>query len=274
MQEPVIVKAAAIAKGYRVVPDWLMCRTEITPGAKLVYAVLLAYGRKDDYAYPSQERLSADIGISGWRQVSRYISELKNNHLILINRKNRQKQNHYFFLVHPWMNLSESELKLMSRHVISDMSEVYPDMTNTTYQNVQFRRSDMTNPTGLTCHLRHIRHDNYDISEGSTPYILNIKLNNKLNTRGDVDNSSDSKKQNGENKMASIKLPITIEDEVKTAKELIERSLRKEKKGFGFDWAAKFLAKHDKETLVNLIKSDVSNVFGRELPNMDKNKIV
>jgi hypothetical protein len=87
------------------IPNWLCCRYEISQGAKLCYARLAQYAGKDGSCYPSQESLSAELGVSE-RTVRDYIGELKQEKLIDVKQRGLQHANEYFFLVHPWMELA------------------------------------------------------------------------------------------------------------------------------------------------------------------------
>lgn len=83
------------------VPNWLMERPEISPGAKLCFARLCQYAGRDGRAYPSYETLAASLGV-GRRQAIRYAQELERMELIQIVKK-PGSANHFRFLKHDWM---------------------------------------------------------------------------------------------------------------------------------------------------------------------------
>jgi DNA-binding transcriptional MocR family regulator len=57
------------------IPNALMSYEGLSAGAKLLWARLAQYAGKDGACYPSQQRLSSDMGLSV-RQVQRYLKEL------------------------------------------------------------------------------------------------------------------------------------------------------------------------------------------------------
>ncbi|MDA8083861.1 MAG: helix-turn-helix domain-containing protein [Nitrospiraceae bacterium] len=84
------------------IPNWLLKRTEISPGAKLCYARLAQFAGKDGECFPGQSTLASEIG-TGERQVRRYLSELEESELIETVQAGLHQTNHYRFLWHPWM---------------------------------------------------------------------------------------------------------------------------------------------------------------------------
>jgi hypothetical protein len=52
------------AKGFTMVPNHVLVSDQVSPGAKLAYAMLLKYAWQDDFCYPGQERLAKDMGVS------------------------------------------------------------------------------------------------------------------------------------------------------------------------------------------------------------------
>ncbi len=85
------------------VPNWLLRRTEINSTDKLVYAKLCQYAGKDGKCYPSQERLSEDLGFSA-RHVRNSIGNLIRLKLIVVVRNNFNYNNAYRFLKHEWQD--------------------------------------------------------------------------------------------------------------------------------------------------------------------------
>ena len=90
------------------IPEWLEGRTEISPGAKLVYARLRRFAGRDGLAYPKIETLSEAVGCP-LRTVKRYLQELKDLGLIHTIRRGLSKSNVYKFPVHEWMGLFNVE---------------------------------------------------------------------------------------------------------------------------------------------------------------------
>lgn len=101
------------------IPNWLMCRVEISGGAKLVYARLAQFAGKNGKAFPKQLTLSVEIGI-GERQLRRNIKELIEIGLIGVVQQGLGLPNYYEFYTHEW--LSGPEWTYMSGQERSDMS--------------------------------------------------------------------------------------------------------------------------------------------------------
>jgi len=91
------------------VPNWLMCRKEISLGAKLVYARLSQYAGRDGRAFPKQETLSEQLGLSQ-RQTKRYVSELVKHSLINSEKQGLGKPSIYTFNHHEWMCVTRHNL--------------------------------------------------------------------------------------------------------------------------------------------------------------------
>jgi hypothetical protein len=85
-----------------MVPNWLMCRTEISMGAKVLYARLMQYAGDDGLCFPGQDELSQALGVSE-RNVRNYLAELIAHKLIEKVRTGLRKTNRYYFLDHRWL---------------------------------------------------------------------------------------------------------------------------------------------------------------------------
>jgi hypothetical protein len=104
-----------------LVPNWLMPRKEISPGAKLCYGRLAQYAGKKAVAYPRQRVLAEELGVSD-RQIRSYIRELAYPPLhpdgmrdyaplIEVVQLGLKKANRYFFLDHPWIQEGQQRAK-------------------------------------------------------------------------------------------------------------------------------------------------------------------
>lgn len=71
------------------VPVFILGRTDVSWGAKMLFGVLHRYVRRGREAFPSIERLSDDLGATPRRTVQRWISELEGAGLITIERTGR-----------------------------------------------------------------------------------------------------------------------------------------------------------------------------------------
>jgi hypothetical protein len=92
------------------IPNWLLARSELSLGAKVVYARLSQFAGEGGVAYPRIAVLAAAIGMSRGA-TDKYLRELVN--LKLIMREARRSPcgdtecNNYYFLTHKWMGLDE-----------------------------------------------------------------------------------------------------------------------------------------------------------------------
>jgi len=105
------------------VPEWLMEREEISPGAKLCYARLARFAGKDGHCFPKRDKIAKGIGVSD-RQVGRYISELCNYNLIEYKKMGLGKPNEYRFLLHEWMDNVLTDRTDVSSPIRTDMSSL------------------------------------------------------------------------------------------------------------------------------------------------------
>ena len=86
------------------IPNWLLERSEISVGAKVVYARLAQYAGKDGVAFPKIPELAEAIG-TPIRTLQRYLTELKDNDLIeTVYHREKCQASDYFFLEHEWMD--------------------------------------------------------------------------------------------------------------------------------------------------------------------------
>jgi biotin operon repressor len=82
----VIIEDEALAAGFTQIPNLVLRRADLQPGAKLTYMVLLSYAWQQDHAYPGQDRLAADMGVSE-RSVITYLKQLQETGLVTIRRR-------------------------------------------------------------------------------------------------------------------------------------------------------------------------------------------
>ena len=87
-------------------PNWLLCRTEVSPGAKLAYARLMQFAGRKGKCHPKQASIADELGVSS-RQVRDYLAELEQHGLIESER--HWKLRHYFFTWHPWIGEDDSQ---------------------------------------------------------------------------------------------------------------------------------------------------------------------
>jgi DNA-binding transcriptional ArsR family regulator len=81
--------------GFTQVPNAILRSAAITPAAKITYAMLLSYAWQNNFCFPGQERLAADIGVSD-RSVRTYLKELEAAGLLRIKQQGQGRPNLYF----------------------------------------------------------------------------------------------------------------------------------------------------------------------------------
>jgi hypothetical protein len=86
-----------------MIPNWLLCRPEVSAGAKLTYARLCQFSGRDGLCFPRQTTLAAELGVSD-RAVRNYLRELEEFQLVEVDQPGLQQSNRYAFLAHPWIN--------------------------------------------------------------------------------------------------------------------------------------------------------------------------
>ena len=81
-------------KGFTQVPNHILESRKLSPGAKLAYAMLLKYAWQNDFCFPGQDSLAADMGVSR-QSANTYIKELEKKDFIAIKRQGQGKPNIY-----------------------------------------------------------------------------------------------------------------------------------------------------------------------------------
>ena len=91
---------AATLRGFTQVPNFVLESQKVSPGAKLVYTMLLKYAWHNNFCYPGQERLATDMGVTS-RSVISYMQELQREGFVLVERRGQGKPNLYELLLKP-----------------------------------------------------------------------------------------------------------------------------------------------------------------------------
>ncbi len=81
-------------KGFTQVPNALLRHKSISPGAKLVYTMLLSYAWQNDFCFPGQETLAEDMGVTS-RSVRTYLKELEAKKFLTIQQQGQGRVNIY-----------------------------------------------------------------------------------------------------------------------------------------------------------------------------------
>jgi hypothetical protein len=96
IERNIILKGADVlsAKGFTQVPNHVLISNQLSPGAKLTYAMLLKYAWQNDFCFPGQERLAKDMGVTD-RSVRTYLKELEAKKFVGIKHRGLGKPNLY-----------------------------------------------------------------------------------------------------------------------------------------------------------------------------------
>lgn len=110
-------------------PSWLMKRTGLNAGSKLLYAVLAKYAHGSGEAWPEQKSLAEDCGVEA-RSIRNHIKELVDAGLIEVEQRGLRKSNIYRFVWHDWM---QDELRNVGAEKISGQEEKGGDLERKTF---------------------------------------------------------------------------------------------------------------------------------------------
>ena len=80
--------------GFVQLPNFILRNSDLSAGAKVVYALLLSYGWNNNLCFPGQDRLAQDMGLTRPR-VTQLLNELQDVRLIEIERRGQGKTNFY-----------------------------------------------------------------------------------------------------------------------------------------------------------------------------------
>ncbi len=80
--------------GFTQLPNFLFKNSGLSMGAIVVYAKFLSYAWHNDYCFPGQERLAAELDMSRSR-ITEFISELEKKGFISISRRGQGLTNIY-----------------------------------------------------------------------------------------------------------------------------------------------------------------------------------
>ncbi|MEZ5844819.1 MAG: helix-turn-helix domain-containing protein [Hyphomicrobiaceae bacterium] len=90
-----VVSADPVTRhGFTQVPNFLFKGSGLSIGAIVVYAKFLSYAWHNDYCFPGQEQLAADIGVTD-RSVRTWVKELQTAGLLEVEQRGLGKTNLY-----------------------------------------------------------------------------------------------------------------------------------------------------------------------------------
>ena len=102
---------------FAPIPNNILRRTDLSHGAKLCCARLIQYANKDGQAFPKLKTLGEELGCSP-RNVQRFIAELEDHKLLIIQQRGRGQSNIYHvdksILIHS-SKLTTTDLSTLNR---------------------------------------------------------------------------------------------------------------------------------------------------------------
>ena len=95
-QHNIILKNAdaATAKGFTMVPNFILKSAKLSAGDKMTFAMLLSYAWQKDHCYPGQKLLAEDLGLTD-RSVRTHLKSLQTVGLLTIKRLGQGLNNVY-----------------------------------------------------------------------------------------------------------------------------------------------------------------------------------
>ena len=102
MKSPSTTVATGIRlQGFAPIPNWLLCRREVSDGAKLTFGRLLQYFGSKSECWPHQQTLADELG-TNTRSIRRHLKELETHGLVQGVRQGFTQGNTYQLLRHEW----------------------------------------------------------------------------------------------------------------------------------------------------------------------------
>lgn len=110
----------ATQAGFTIIPNVILRARRLSPGSRLLYGLLKMYAWQAGSAYPGQDRLAEEMGVST-RQIRNYQTELVSAGLIRIEQRGLKQTNRYWIEPIPSDFLSErKDPSAQDRNVVSD----------------------------------------------------------------------------------------------------------------------------------------------------------
>lgn len=148
----------ATRRGYVLLPKFILLDTSLSAGAKLTFGCLMAYSWQTDSAYPGQQRLADDMGVTSLRTVQGYLKELVDAGHITSTRRGLGRTNLYKLRVRQRSPASASVSPDAQKIAHPEAQSIAHLMrsglrTNTTQLNIKQTNKESKLPT-LATHAR------------------------------------------------------------------------------------------------------------------------
>ena len=93
----IVIQNETLRHGFTQIPNYVLRDGRLSFGARLSYAILLAYAWQEGSCFPGQERMARDLGVSR-QSVSEFLRELRRAGYIDWRRRGLGRTNVYTIL--------------------------------------------------------------------------------------------------------------------------------------------------------------------------------
>lgn len=134
----------AVAAGFTALPNWILKKRGLSPGAKLLYALLLSYAWQTDHCWPGQAQLAEDLEVTD-RTVRTWLTELQAHDLLTVERRGLTQTNVYW--IEPWQASavpSDGHFRSDRNATANQDRKQASDMKKTQVKNTQRRKDRFT----------------------------------------------------------------------------------------------------------------------------------
>ena len=164
-RSPIVIEDETLRHGFTSIPNVILKRHDISPGAKLCYVMLLTYAWQEASCFPGQERLAEDMGVVK-RSVVTYMKELQDSGLVVVKRRGLGKTNVY--TLPRSANFAPLEVQ----------KTAHPKVQNLHPKKTQVNTSVQTREKSNEEYLRSVEQAGYSTDPEKMPPVLRSLLDN------------------------------------------------------------------------------------------------
>ena len=136
---PIVIEDETLRGGFTAIPNTILKRHDVSPGAKLCYVMLLSYAWQEGSCFPGQVKLAEDIGVTS-RSVVTYMKELQESGLVVVKRRGLGQTNIY--TLPRSENISLQEVK---KTTYQEVKNLHPNKTQVKKDSVE-KHTDSSRP--------------------------------------------------------------------------------------------------------------------------------
>lgn len=137
-EQTIFVEDETLRQGFTQIPNAILRRSDLSPGAKLSYVMLLSYAWHKDSCFPGQDTLAEDMAVST-RSVITYLKELQQVGLLIVKRRGLGLTNLYFL---PKYNTRSENLALPEVQETTSQEVQNLQTKNMNMKNTQIKKGD------------------------------------------------------------------------------------------------------------------------------------